>query len=79
MTNLLQMLRPASGIQPSRGGSTRVRSSMPTRLAEGEECLDVLAPQVVGGVPVVIPHPARGAFHAVVELQVRDTRRVRLP
>jgi len=46
---------------------------------EDGEALDVLAPQVVEGVPVLIRHPARGAFPAVAELQVKDARRVRLP
>ena len=47
--------------------------------AEDDEDLDVLAPQAVEGVLVVIRHPARGEFQAVTELQVRDARRVRLP
>src|SRR5215470_9484236 len=47
--------------------------------AEDNEGLDVLAPQVVGGVLGVIRHTARGEFPAVVELQVRDARRVRRP
>jgi len=47
--------------------------------SEGDEGLDVLAPQVVEGVRVLIRHPARGAFPAVAEPQVRDARRVRLP
>src|SRR5262249_13165359 len=44
---------------------------------ETEEGLDVAAPIVVEGVLVVIRHPARGQFPAVVELQVREARRVR--
>jgi len=38
--------------------------------------LDVAQPIVVEGVLVVIRHPARGEFRAVVELQVREARRV---
>src|SRR5262245_66450922 len=45
---------------------------------EDDEGLDEVAPQVVGGVPVLTRHPARGAFPAVAELPVRDARRVRL-
>jgi len=37
----------------------------------------VLAPIVVEGELVVIRHPARGQFPAVVELQLREARRVR--
>jgi hypothetical protein len=44
---------------------------------ETDEGLDVAAPIVVEGVLVVIRHPARGQFPAVVELQVREARRVR--
>jgi hypothetical protein len=44
---------------------------------ESDESLDVAAPIVVEGVLTVIRHPARGKFPAVVELQVRETRRVR--
>jgi hypothetical protein len=44
---------------------------------ESDEGLDVLAPIVVEDVLVVIRHPARGEFPAVVELQVREARRVR--
>ena len=44
---------------------------------ETDEGLDVAAPIVVAGVLVVIRHPARGEFRAVVELQVRKARRVR--
>ncbi|HKB39847.1 MAG TPA: hypothetical protein VKD72_25655 [Gemmataceae bacterium] len=43
--------------------------------AEDDEGLDIAAPIVVEGVLVVIRHPARGAFPAVVELQVREARR----
>ena len=35
---------------------------------EGDEGLNVLAPQAVEGVLMVIRHPARGAFPVVVEL-----------
>jgi hypothetical protein len=44
---------------------------------ETDEGLDVAEPIVVEGVLVVIRHPARGEFRAVVELQVREARRVR--
>jgi hypothetical protein len=43
---------------------------------EGDEGLDVAQPIVVEGELVVIRHPARGEFPAVVELQVRDARRI---
>jgi len=43
---------------------------------ETDEGLDVAAPLVVEGVLVVIRHPARGEFRAVIELQVREARRV---
>jgi hypothetical protein len=46
---------------------------------EDDEGLDVVAPQVVQGVLVVIRRPARGEFRAVVELRVRDARRVTVP
>ena len=44
---------------------------------ETDEGLDALAPADVEGVLVVMRHPARGQFPAVVELQVREARRVR--
>jgi len=44
--------------------------------AEDDEGLDVAAPIVVEGELVVIRHPARGQFPALVELQVRHARRV---
>ena len=37
--------------------------------------LDVLQSIIVEGVLVLIRHPARGQFRAVVELQVREARR----
>jgi hypothetical protein len=43
---------------------------------ETDEGLDVAQPVVVEGVLVVIRHPARGEFRAVVELRVREARRV---
>ena len=46
---------------------------------ETDEGLDVAQPIVVEGELVVIRHPAREEFPAVVELQVRDARRVGLP
>jgi hypothetical protein len=44
---------------------------------ETDEGLDVAQPIVVEGVLRVIRHPARGGFRAVVEVQVREARRVR--
>jgi hypothetical protein len=44
---------------------------------EDDTGLDVAQPIVVEGELVVIRHPARGQFPAVVELQVREARRVR--
>src|SRR5262245_10388791 len=44
---------------------------------ESDEGLDVAAPIVVEGELVVIRHPAGGQFRAVVELQVREARRIR--
>jgi len=44
---------------------------------ETDEDLDVAVPIVVEGELVVIRHPARGRFLAVVEVQVRQARRVR--
>ena len=41
-----------------------------------DEGLDLVQPIFVEGVLVVIRHPARGAFPAVLELQVREPRRV---
>jgi len=81
MPNLLLMLRRASGIHRVAAVLRGPGSGKPARLAEGEgdEGLDVLAPQVVEGVLAVIRHPARGAFPAVAELQGRDAPRVRLP
>jgi hypothetical protein len=43
---------------------------------ETDEGLDVVAPTVVEGVLLVIRHLARGGFPAVVELQVREARKV---
>jgi len=43
---------------------------------ETDEDLDVALPVVVEGELVVIRHPARGEFPAVVELQVREARLV---
>jgi hypothetical protein len=45
-------------------------------LGETDEGLDLLKPIVVEGVLVIIRHPARGPFPAVVELKVRDARRL---
>ena len=49
------------------------------QFASGEtgEGLDVAQPIVVEGELMVIRHPARGEFPVVVELQLRETRRVR--
>ncbi len=46
-------------------------------VAQADEGLDVQAPVVVEGKLVVIRHRARGEFPAVVEVQVREARRVR--
>jgi hypothetical protein len=43
--------------------------------AEDDEGLDVAAPLVVEGELVVIRHPARGEFPAVVKLQVSEARK----
>ena len=43
---------------------------------ESDEGLDVAQPIVVEGELVVIRHPARGESPAVVEVQVREARRV---
>jgi hypothetical protein len=48
-------------------------------LGETDEDLNVAQPIVVEGELVVIRRPARGEFPAVVELQVREARRVRSP
>ena len=50
----------------------------PVQCAGGETdaVLDVGPLVVVEGVLVVIRHPARGEFPAVVELQVREARKV---
>ena len=44
---------------------------------ETDEGLDILAPVVVEGEVRVIRHPPRGQFRALVEVQVREARRVR--
>jgi hypothetical protein len=44
---------------------------------ETDEGLDVASPIFVEGELLVIRHPARGEFPAVVEVQGRDARRVR--
>jgi len=44
--------------------------------SETDEGLDLAQPMVVEGVLLVIRHPARGQFRAVVELQVREARLV---
>ena len=44
---------------------------------ETDEGLDIAVPIVFEGELVVIRHPARGQFPAVIELQVREARRVR--
>ena len=46
-------------------------------VGETDEGLDLAQPIVVEGELVVIRHPARGQFRAVVEFQVREARRVR--
>ena len=45
---------------------------------ESDEGLDMAQPIVVEGELVVIRDPARGQFRAVVELQVRQARWIRL-
>ena len=57
-------------------GSPGVLRTISFAKGETDEGLDVLAPIVVEGVLVVIRYPARGQFPAVVELQVREARRV---
>ena len=44
-------------------------------VGETDEGLDVLVPIIVEGVLVVIRHPARDQFRAVVKLQVRGSIR----
>jgi hypothetical protein len=44
---------------------------------ETDDGLDVAQPIVVEGMLLVIRHPARGEFRAVVELQVRESRQGR--
>jgi len=51
--------------------------SRATRQNEAPEGLEILQPIVVEGVLTVIRHPAQWEFRAVVELQVREARRVR--
>jgi len=55
-------------------GCLRVVAFHPT---EDDTGLDVARPLVVEGVLVVIRHRARGEFPAVVEMQVREARKVR--
>ena len=55
-------------------GCLRVVAFHPT---EDNTGLDIVAPIVVEGELVVIRHPARGQFPAVVEVQVREARRGR--
>jgi len=55
-------------------GCLRVVAFHPT---EDDAGLDIAAPIVIEGELVVIRHPARGEFPAVVELQVREAFRVR--
>ena len=58
-------------------GSSGVLRVVSFAKGEADEGLDVAVPIVVEGELVVIRHPARGQFRAVVELQVRGARRVR--
>src|SRR5262249_10472219 len=58
-------------------GPTGVLRTVQCARGEADEGLDVAAPISVEGILVVIRHPARGEFRAVVELQVREARRVR--
>src|SRR5262249_7627170 len=58
-------------------GPPRVLRTVQFARGETDEGLDVAQPIIIEGELVVIRHPARGEFRAVVELQVREARRVR--
>ena len=57
------------------GPAPGILGTVSFRRGEADEELDVAQPVVEGEV-AVIRHPARGQFPAVVELQVREARRV---
>ncbi|HKB34881.1 MAG TPA: hypothetical protein VKD72_00410 [Gemmataceae bacterium] len=57
-------------------GSPGVLRTAHFAAGQTDEGLDRAQPIVVEGELVVIRHPARGEFRAVVELQVREARRV---
>jgi len=71
--------------QPSYRLTVLVEAADPTGVlrvvsftrGETDAGLDVAQPVVVEGELVVIRHPARGQFPAVVELQVREAKGVR--
>jgi hypothetical protein len=69
----------AGSWQGEAGGPPGCLRIIAFEASEDDEGLDVVAPQVVEGVLVLIRHPARGEFAAVAELQGRDARRARLP
>jgi hypothetical protein len=68
---------PSAACAPEAAGDGDVLRVVSFAKGETDEGLDVLAPIVVEGELVVIRHPARGKFRAVVEVQVREARRVR--
>src|SRR5207247_7192238 len=71
--------RPPPASRGRRRAGGRPRDCLPVVAStpgEGDEGPDVVAPQVVEGVLVVIRNPARGQFPAVVEFQVREARRM---
>ena len=69
------MVGPPGGRQRGAAGPL---TPLPGSLDPGVQAAGpVVQPLVVEGVLTVIRHPARGEFPAVVELQVREARRVR--
>ena len=85
MPEALSPCRPRPGKNGDRAVTGPSQAAGPpgvlrtVRFATGEtdEGLDIAAPIVVEGELVVIRHPARGQIRAVVELQVREARRLR--
>jgi hypothetical protein len=63
-------------IEVDAAGPPGVLRTVHFAVGETDEGLDVAQPIVVEGVLVVIRHPARGEFWAVVEVQVREARKV---
>ena len=57
-------------------GATGCLCTVQFARGESNEDLDVLTPVTVEGELVIRHYPARGAFPALVELQVREARRV---